>query len=244
MELRVPHMLHVFNIFRENKDSDNCAKMLEEECIKMFGTKSLNDEYDCNVVSTNSLNIHSTNNDCTSHDENVSYKHVNFCGVHRVCKYTPNREDRFCKRHKYLETKWLQERLDVCAENLNFLCHPCKLCNERDHLNTQCNTVSKNCDDLISLAHHNELSLLVGYEEMKRITKDIPEFALDKVLDFDLEEIYMYCAVNCIENPYIANYIKTRKQIEDEENTNEREEISQYPPSISYDESCNEEESS
>ena len=50
----------------------------------MFGTKYLNDEHDCNVVSTNSLNIHDTNNDHTSNDENVSYKHVNFCGVHRV----------------------------------------------------------------------------------------------------------------------------------------------------------------
>ena len=114
----------------------------------------------------------------------------------------------------------MQERLDACAENLKFLCHPCELCNERDHLNLQCKLfhdriMSKNCDDLISLAHHNELSLLVGYEQMKRITNDLPEFVLDKVLDFDLEEIYMYCAVNCIENPYIANYIKTRKQIED-----------------------------
>ena len=52
----------------------------------------------------------------------------------------------------------------------------------------------------------------------------------------------MYCAVNCIENPYIVNYIKKIKQIEDEENTNEREETSQYPPIISYDESGNEEE--
>ena len=77
---------------------------------------------------------------------------------------------------------------------------------------------------------------------MKHITKDIPEFSLDKVLDFDLEEIYMYCVVNCIENPYIANYIKTRKQIEDEENTNEREDTSQYLPIISYDESGNKEE--
>ena len=103
----------------------------------------------------------------------------------------------------------------------------------------------KNFDDLISLAHHNELSLLLGYEEMKRITKDIPEFAIEIVLDFDLEEIYMYCAVNCIENPYVAIYIKTRKQqIEDEENTNEREEISQYPPILSCDESGNEEEPS
>ena len=54
----------------------------------------------------------------------------------------------------------------------------------------------------------------------------------------------MYFAVNCIENPYITNYIESRKQLEDEENTNEREEISQYPPIFSYDESGNEEEPS
>ena len=141
----------------------------------------------------------------------------------------------------------MKEWLDVCAENLNFLSHPCELCNERGHLNIQCKLfhdriVSKNCDDLISLAHRNELSLLVGYEEMKHLTKDLPEFFLDKVLDFDLEEIYMYCAVNCIENPYIANYIKKIKQIEDEEHANEREDTYQYPPIISYDESGNEEE--
>ena len=76
---------------------------------------------------------------------------------------------------------------------------------------------------MISLAHHNELSLLLGYEEMKRITKGIPKSSLDKILDFNLEKIYMYCAENCIENPYIANYLKKRKKIEDDENTNERE---------------------
>jgi len=102
--------------------------------------------------------------------------------------------------------------------------------------------MSKNCDNLITLGHHKELSLLLGYKEMKRITEGIPKFNLDRFLDFDLEKIYMYCAVNCIENPYIANYLKKRKQIEDDENTNEREETSQYPPIISYDESGNEEE--
>ena len=76
--------------------------------------------------------------------------------------------------------------------------------------------MSKNCDNLITLGHHKELSLLLGYEEMKRITNYLPVFARDKLLGFDLEEIYMYCAVNSIENPYIANYIKKRKQIEDE----------------------------
>ena len=54
-------MLYLFNIFRENDVKENCAQVLEEECIKMLGTESLNDEHDCNVVSINSLNIHSTN---------------------------------------------------------------------------------------------------------------------------------------------------------------------------------------
>ena len=57
-------MLHLFIVFRENKDSDNCAQLLEEEFNKMIG---MNDEHDCNVVSMNSLNIHEVNDDCTSH---------------------------------------------------------------------------------------------------------------------------------------------------------------------------------
>ena len=216
MELSLSRTLHRFNIFHEYDGKDNWAQVLEEEISKLFGTKSLNVEHDCNVVSTNSLNIHDTNDDCTSYNENVSYKHVNFCGVHWVCKYTPNREDRYCKRHKHLETKWLQERLNVSAENLKYLYRTCELCNEHGHLKLQCylfhdQVVSKYCDNLITLEHHKELSLLLGYEEMKRITEGIPKFSLDKILDFDLEKIYMYCAENCIENPYIANYIKKNK---------------------------------
>ena len=57
MELRVPHMLHLFNIYHENKDSDNYAQVLEEECIRMFGSKYFNVEHYCNVFSMNSLNI-------------------------------------------------------------------------------------------------------------------------------------------------------------------------------------------
>ena len=66
MELSLSHTLHLFNIFREYDGKENCAKVLEEECIKMFGTKYLNDEHDCNVVSMNSLNIHDAN-DMQSH---------------------------------------------------------------------------------------------------------------------------------------------------------------------------------
>ena len=69
MELRLPHIIHLYNVFLENKDSDNCAQLIEEEFNKMFGIKSLNDEHDCNVVSMNSMNIQNTNDDCTSHDK-------------------------------------------------------------------------------------------------------------------------------------------------------------------------------
>ena len=86
----------------------------------MLGTKHLNDEHDCNVVSMNSLNIQNANDYCTSHEKNVSHKHVNVCGVNWECICTPKREDRFCKKHKYLETEKLQERLDDCAERFNF----------------------------------------------------------------------------------------------------------------------------
>ena len=67
MELSLPHTLHLFNIFRDNDEKDNCAQVLEQEVYKMFGTKSLNDEHDCNVVSRNSLNIHDAN-DIQSHN--------------------------------------------------------------------------------------------------------------------------------------------------------------------------------
>ena len=54
MELRVPHMLHLFNVFRENDGKEYCAQVLEEELHRMLGIKYVND---CNVVSMNSLNI-------------------------------------------------------------------------------------------------------------------------------------------------------------------------------------------
>ena len=66
MELKLHQMIYLYDVFLENDGPENCAKVLEEECIKMFGTKYLNAEHDCNVVSMNSLNIHDTN-DMQSH---------------------------------------------------------------------------------------------------------------------------------------------------------------------------------
>ena len=31
-------MLHLFNVFHKNDGKENCAQVLEEEVIKMFGT--------------------------------------------------------------------------------------------------------------------------------------------------------------------------------------------------------------
>ena len=43
MEFSLSHTLHLFNIFRENDGKENCAQLLEEDCIKMFGNRSLYD---------------------------------------------------------------------------------------------------------------------------------------------------------------------------------------------------------
>ena len=49
MELRWPHIIRLYHVFLENDGKENCAKVLEEECIRMLGTKYLDDEHDCNV---------------------------------------------------------------------------------------------------------------------------------------------------------------------------------------------------
>ena len=61
MELRLHHIIHLYNVFRENDGNENCAELIEEKFYKMFDKKSLNDEHDCNVVGMNSLNIHDAN---------------------------------------------------------------------------------------------------------------------------------------------------------------------------------------
>src|SRR3989337_194602 len=63
MDLRWSHVVHLYNVFRENDGKENYAQLIEEEFNKMFG---INDEYDCNIASMNSLNIHNAN-DMQSH---------------------------------------------------------------------------------------------------------------------------------------------------------------------------------
>ena len=67
MEFRLPILLPLFNVFRENDGSENCAQLVEEEFMKILNENSLNDEHDCNVASMNSLNIHDAS-DMQSHN--------------------------------------------------------------------------------------------------------------------------------------------------------------------------------
>ena len=88
MELSLSRTLHLFNTFRENDGKENCAQVLEEEIYRMFGTKYLNDEHDCNVVSMNSLNIHDAN-DMQSHklgDAMFDEDDI-FCPPSLICKF-------------------------------------------------------------------------------------------------------------------------------------------------------------
>ena len=61
MELRWPHIIHLYNVLRQNDGKENCAQLIEEEIYKMFEEKSLNNEHECNGFGMNSLNIHDAN---------------------------------------------------------------------------------------------------------------------------------------------------------------------------------------
>jgi hypothetical protein len=180
--------------------------------------------------------------------KNVSYKHVNFCGVHRVCEDVPYMDDRFCKKHKHDRTNFF---LKVIDEFPTKLCshYPitCEICNKVGHLNFQCiflhdQIMAKYCNNLTTLELYNELILFLGCEELTRKNSWFEVFILTDDIETNLKEIYTFCVVNCNENSYIANYRKMGKQIEYKRNTNERVNISTLPPTVSHDEIGDEEE--
>src|SRR4051812_23878599 len=83
------------------------------------------------------------NDDCNRHDpiskNEVSYKHVNFCGVHRPCERTSDEADKYCKQHKREKTsiwiEFLNEKAKIICDLYPFTC---KLCKEVGHFNFQC----------------------------------------------------------------------------------------------------------
>ena len=89
----------------------------------MFGTKSLNDEHDCNVVSTNSLNIHHAN-DTQSHklgdamfDEDDIFCPPSFDGQIYCHDMMPPFYDDYCDVSYAIKNGYNHE---TCHHDLNF----------------------------------------------------------------------------------------------------------------------------
>jgi hypothetical protein len=115
--------------------------------------------------------------DCNEHaqtsESTISYKHVNFCGVHRHCEQSHDKED-YCIHHRNEETRMWHKALDEFGEKVCAI-YPfiCELCHEKGHFNFQCSghnndlshpmrTVILSCDDKITLNQHNEFTLFLG----------------------------------------------------------------------------------
>src|SRR4051812_20946012 len=117
-------------------------------------------------------------NDCNKHaqtsESTISYKHVNFCGMHRPCEKNQTEEE-YCITHWNEKTRKWYKALDDLGKKVCAL-YPfiCELCFEVGHLNFQCsghnNPASLYCDNMITGNQHDELTLFLGCEELSRKT--------------------------------------------------------------------------
>jgi hypothetical protein len=159
--------------------------------------------------------------DCNKHAQisksTTSYKHVNFCGVHRPCEQSHNKED-YCITHGNEETRMWLKALDELGEKVCEL-YPflCVLCDDTGHFNFQCSsqyhdsfnrmsTINLYCDDKITLNQHDELTLFLGCEEISRKTSLVDMSVFD--INSTLRSCRLYCVKDCLANPYIQNIIK------------------------------------
>jgi hypothetical protein len=102
-----------------------------------------------NVIVTNDCNTHAQTPEST-----VSYKHVNFCGVHIPCEKI-NNEEEYCKIHKHEKNRTWRRALSDLAEKISAI-YPfiCELCYKEGHFEFQClnfiDIISDLCDDSTS----------------------------------------------------------------------------------------------
>src|SRR3990170_8421739 len=123
MELRLPHIIRLYNVFLENDGAENYAQLIEEEFNRMFGIKSLDDEHDCNVTSMNSLNIHDAN-DMQSHklgdamfDEDEIFSPPSFDEQNYYDDCMPPIYDDYCDDMYAIMNN---EKCETCHHDFNF----------------------------------------------------------------------------------------------------------------------------
>jgi hypothetical protein len=70
----------------------------------------------------------------------ISYKHVNFCGVHRPCEQSYNKED-YCVHHANEETRmWYKDIGEIGKKVCELYPFLCKHCDDIGHFNFQCSS--------------------------------------------------------------------------------------------------------
>ena len=165
----------------------------------------------------NEIVVNDCNKQAQTSENTISYKHVNFCGMHRPCEKNQI-EDEYCIHHRNEKTRTWNRALDDLGEKVCAL-YPfiCELCHEVGHFNFQCSghddsisnlmsTSSLYCDNMITPNQHDELTLFLGCEELSRKTSLLNMSDLD--MNSVLHGCYLYCVNNCHANTYIQNIIK------------------------------------
>src|SRR5215218_6396226 len=154
-------------------------------------------------------------NNCNKHAQTpknaISYKHVNFCGIHRPCGINQI-EDEYCIHHRNEKTRKWSRALDDLGEKVCAL-YPfiCELCHRVGHFNFQCSSNDNSnpmsaanlyCDDEIIPNQHDELTLFLKCEELSR------KISLLNINDLDIDDVLHGCLSYCIDNSHTNTYIQ------------------------------------
>lgn len=59
--MKLSALLYLYEVFLENRESENCYEVLKVEFYKVIDESSLNDKHECNDISMNSMNINCAN---------------------------------------------------------------------------------------------------------------------------------------------------------------------------------------
>ena len=146
-------------------------------------------------------------------ENEVLYKHVNFCGVDRPCERPMIEEENYCKQHKHERTiTWVRDLNEIARELCDLYPFTCELCGIKGHFTFHCMyfqniTVNQLCDNMITSDLYDELMLFLMYEELSEKTSWLDDNALG--INNTLQNCHLYCVVNCHENDYIS---KIRKE--------------------------------
>ena len=133
-------------------------------------------------------------------ENEVLYKHVNFCGVDRPCEMPMIKEEKYCKQHNHERTiTWVKDLNEISRELCDLYPFTCELCGIEGHfnfqwMNFQSITVNQLCDDMITPDLYDELMLFLMCEELSEKTSWLDGHALG--INNTLQKCHLYCVVN------------------------------------------------